>query len=298
MNGEIHLSGSLIRLFLVDGNPNGLRTVEISNMTIYTTIFPRTKLKKFLERNESKKPGCYILLGNNIESPDKLMAYVGEGESVGSRLKSHSRGEKQKDFWDEAIVFTSKDDYITKTQIQYLESELHKLIAYADKAELENNQIPSSPNLSEVDTAEMKHFLSAIRLIMSSLRINILEPKRITSMHEREVEKDVIYEFAINNALAEMKIEEDKFIVLKGSTAVIKNRPSVSPAIKRMRKNLVDSGVLKKKKQDNLYEFTDDYIFNSPSYAAAAIAGGTENGRRQWKHNGKSLNEMELSELE
>lgn len=32
-------SGSLIRLFLVDGNPKGLRTVELSNMTIYATYF-------------------------------------------------------------------------------------------------------------------------------------------------------------------------------------------------------------------------------------------------------------------
>src|SRR5690625_440795 len=145
---------SLIRLFLVDGNPNGLRTVEISNMTIYTTIFPRTKLKDFLARNESKKPGCYILLGNSMENPDKTIVYVGEGESVDTRLKSHSRGGKQKDFWDEAIVFTSKDDYITKTQIQYLESEIYRLVRQAEWAEFENNQIPSSPKLSEVDTAE------------------------------------------------------------------------------------------------------------------------------------------------
>ncbi|GAA4058174.1 GIY-YIG nuclease family protein [Amphibacillus indicireducens] len=292
------MSGSLIRLFLVDGNPKGLRTVEISNMTIYTTIFPRTKLKEFLERNESKKPGCYILLGNNIENPDKLMVYVGEGESVDLRLKSHSRGGKQKDFWDEAIVFTSKDDYITKTQIQYLESEIHKLITQADKAELENNQIPSTPNLSEVDTAEMKHFLSAIRLIMSSVGIDILEPKRIESMAKKESEEDVIYEFGVYNAQAQMKIEDDKYIVLKGSTAVIEDRPSALPAIKKMRSSLVESGVLKEMSHEGLYEFTDDYIFNSPSYAAAAIAGGTENGRRQWKHNGKSLNEMELRELE
>lgn len=292
------MSGSLIRLFLVDGNPKGLRTVEISNMTIYTTIFPRTKLREFLERNESKKPGCYILLGNNIENPDKLMVYVGEGESVDLRLKSHSRGGKQKDFWDEAIVFTSKDDYITKTQIQYLESEIHKLITQADKAELENNQIPSTPNLSEVDTAEMKHFLSAIRLIMSSVGIDILEPKRIESMEKKESEEDVIYEFGVYNAQAQMKIEDDKYIVLKGSTAVIEDRPSALPAIKKMRRSLVESGVLKEMSHEGLYEFTDDYIFNSPSYAAAAIAGGTENGRRQWKHNGKSLNEMELRELE
>lgn len=293
----MNLSGSLIRLFLVDGNPNGLRTVEISNMTIYTTIFPRTKLKNFLARNESKKPGCYILLGNNIENPDRVAVYVGEGESVDIRLKSHSHGEKQKDFWEEAIVFTSKDDYITKTQIQYLESEIYRLVDQAEKAKIENNQIPSKPNLSEVDTAEMKHFLDAIRLILSSVGVDILEPKRIESTVEVSKE-EVIYEFSVNNAKAKMKIEEDKYIVLQGSTAVIQDRPSALPAIKKMRKSLVRSGVLQQKNNKDLYEFTDDYIFNSPSYAAAAIAGGSENGRRQWKFNGKNLNELESKMLE
>lgn len=290
------MSGSLIRLFLVDGNPKGLRTVEISNMTIYTTIFPRTKLKDFLNRNESQKPGCYILLGENIDNPDKVIAYVGEGESVDARLTSHSHGEKQKDFWDEAIVFTSKDDYITKTQIQYLESEIHKLINETEKAELDNTQKPKSPNLSEVDTAEMKQFLSAIRLILSSVGIDILEPKKI-KQDMKILKEEIIYEFSVNYAKAKMKIEEDQYIVLKGSTAVIENRPSAMPAIEKMRKNLVNTGVLKQNIEKNLYEFTSDYIFNSPSYAAAAIAGGNENGRRQWKYKGKNLNEMEMEEL-
>lgn len=71
---EIDLQGRLIRLFLVDGNPNGLRTLEMSNMTIYTTIFPRTKLKDFLKRDEAKKPGTYILLGNSIDDKTEAMA--------------------------------------------------------------------------------------------------------------------------------------------------------------------------------------------------------------------------------
>lgn len=104
------MSGKLIRLFLVDGNPNGLRTLEISNMTIYATIFPRTKLKEFLNRSEAKKPGSYILLGNNIEDTSETIAYIGEGDPVSDRLKAHASGVNQKDFWNEAIVFTSKDN--------------------------------------------------------------------------------------------------------------------------------------------------------------------------------------------
>lgn len=79
------MSGKLIRLFLVDGNPNGLKTLEISNMTIFTTIFPRNKLQEFLRRGESKKAGCYILIGDDIDNPDEKRVYIGEGENVGER---------------------------------------------------------------------------------------------------------------------------------------------------------------------------------------------------------------------
>lgn len=290
------MSGSLIRLFLVDGNPKGLRTVEISNMTIYATVFPRTKLKEFLSRNESKKPGCYILLGENIDNPDKMSVYVGEGESVDVRLKSHSSGEKQKDFWNEAIVFTSKDDYITKTQIQYLESEIHKLIGETERTALENGQTPRSPNLSEVDTAEMKEFLRTVRLILSSIGIDILEPKKIVSKQE-EKQEETIYTFKVKNAKGKMKIEENEYIVLKNSTAIIEDRPSASSAIVNLRQSLIDNSVLKKDIDQKHYIFTSDYKFSSPSYAAAAIAGGNENGRRQWKYKGKNLNEIEFEAI-
>lgn len=89
------MSGELIRLFLVDGNPNGLRTLEISNMTIYATIFPRTKLKEFFKRSEAKKPGSYILLGKSLENTTEITAYIAEGEPVESRLKAHAAGKNQ-----------------------------------------------------------------------------------------------------------------------------------------------------------------------------------------------------------
>lgn len=291
------MSGMLIRLFLVDGNPNGLRTVELSNMTIYTTAFPRAKLKEFLDRSESKKAGCYILMGNDIERPEVTKIYIGEGEDVGERLKSHAFGDKQKEFWDEVLVFTSKDDYITKTQIQYLESELYRLAKEADKAILDNRNQPSKPNLSEVDNAEMEQFLDVITLIMSSIGIDVLESKKVMEKEENKFKKEKIYTFTIKEAVAKMKIEEDKYIVLKNSTAVIENRPSVGKGIKNMRNKLLESGMLKEDQTRNLYFFTDNYIFTSPSSAASVISGGEENGRIQWKYKGKNLNEIEEEEI-
>lgn len=299
------MSGKLIRLFLVDGNPNGLRTVEISNMTIYATIFPRTKLKEFLSRSESKKPGSYILLGDIIDDRvDEVaenkaiskVAYIGEGAPVQDRLKAHAIGTNQKDFWDEAIVFTSKDDYITKTQIQYLESEMYRLAWEADKVKLENTQTPSKPDLSEVDNSEIKNFLEGAKLILSSIGIDIFESPKDVKNKIGEI-KEKIFCFDTKGVHGKMKIEEDKYIVLKGSTAVIENRPSAKSNIINMRADLEEKGIIVKDSENHIFIFQEDYIFNSPSYAAVAISGGHENGRQVWRYGGKNLNQIEAEEI-
>src|SRR5699024_11404904 len=105
------------------------------------------KLNKLLKRKNTTKEGCYILIGNDIKRLDKTNIYIGEGENVGNRLKSHAMRDKQKEFCNEAIVFTSKDDYITKTQIQYLESELCRIAYESGNVLLDNGNRPSKPNL-------------------------------------------------------------------------------------------------------------------------------------------------------
>src|SRR5699024_1505336 len=104
---------------------------------------------------------------------------------------------------------------------------------------------------------------------------------------QEENQEEIIYTFKVKNAKGKMKIEENEYIVLKGSTAIIEDRPSASSAIVNLRQSLIDNGVLKKNIDQKHYIFASDYKFSSPSYAAAAIAGGNENGRRQWKYKGK-----------
>jgi hypothetical protein len=48
------VAGKLIRLFLTDGDADGIKTIEISNMTIKGTLFPRPLFSDFNSRPESK----------------------------------------------------------------------------------------------------------------------------------------------------------------------------------------------------------------------------------------------------
>lgn len=139
--------------------------------------------------------------------------------------------------------------------------------------------------------------MEGAKLILSSVGIDILESQKIVKINP-DKKKERFFHFNIKNAKAKMKIEEEKFIVLKGSTAVIENRPSADASIINMRNRLISDGVIVNHSNDTLYIFKEDYSFNSPSYAASAISGGHENGRIQWKWNGKSLNQIEEAEIE
>ena len=281
------MSGKLIRLFLTDGQPNGLRTVEISNMTIHGTIFPRTQLDGFMKREAANKPGVYMLIGQDEQDLETIALYIGQGDPVLPRLRDHARN---KEFWTEAIVFSSKDDYLTKTQVKYLEADLYALAKEAYRAKLDNTQAPTRPNISEVDKAEVNQFLEAIKLLLLALGRDFLEPRILTEANTGVSE--TIFELKNKNAFARMAVINNKYVVLKGSTAVRENRRSIAPFLVKLRQDLVDTGIMVETDEE-LYTFMQDATFNSPSYAAAAIVGGAANGRRLWKYNGKALREWD-----
>lgn len=91
---------------------------------------------------------------------------------------------------------------------------------------------------------------------------------------------------------------ENGFLVLKGSEAVIEERPSVKkyPYPSTVRLQLLSEGTLTKE-ADRLI-FVKDYEFSSPSAAASAIHGGHANGLIAWKNDkGASLKELEQKEM-
>ena len=113
------MQAATIKLFLVHGSPNGLRTAELSNWSGKAIAAPRTEISELLKREEIFSPGFYLLTGVDPESGDRAI-YIGEAENVANRLKGHAA----KDFWNSATVFVSKDENLTKAHIRYLEGLL------------------------------------------------------------------------------------------------------------------------------------------------------------------------------
>ena len=110
--------GKSIRIYLSDGSPSGLRHVEIANWSGQAIACPRSRFSELKKWSESQRPGVYFLLEKH-STDDKNAVYIGESENVFKRLTDHDR---KKDFWNEVILFTSKDENLTKSHIKYLES--------------------------------------------------------------------------------------------------------------------------------------------------------------------------------
>jgi len=79
-----------IKLFLVTGSPNGLRTAELSNWSGKAIAAPRSEISSLLRRPELKSPGIYILTGKDADSGEPAL-YIGEAEDVSRRLKNTLR---------------------------------------------------------------------------------------------------------------------------------------------------------------------------------------------------------------
>ena len=102
----------------------------------------------------------------------------------------------------------------------------------------------------------------------------------------------------IKDCRATGRQSENGFLVLKGSEAVLEERPSTKkyphPAI--LRAQLLNEGVLQP--GNGKLVFARDYEFSSPSAAASVIHGGHANGLTAWKDStGISLKDREQKAL-
>jgi len=150
--------GKTIRLFLVDGVASGILTAEIMNWTGKVLVVPRTQLAGLAGRPEAKRTGIYCLIGPDPQKQSEDRVYIGEGDNVLNRLAAHDRDES-KDFWNRAVVVTSKDENLTKSHGRFLESRLIQIARVEGRAQVDNSTSPPLPSLPEPDVADMEQFI-------------------------------------------------------------------------------------------------------------------------------------------
>jgi hypothetical protein len=300
VRGERRLvtTGRSIRLFLADGTPGGLLTAEIMNWTGHVIAAPRSDLAALLKRPETSKTGIYILLGDDPESFAGTMAYIGEGDEVRSRLKLHARAEDQggKDFWDRALVLTSKDANLTKAHARYLESRFITLAQQARRSRLINGTAPPPLPLPEADVSDMEYYIAQAKIILPVLGVNIL---RSTAAGISDAAEMTPTAATVTSPVFELHLKKDgisasareidgEFTVLEGSGARAA-WTGVEHAYKVLREKLAREGAIVPSHDDKAMRFARNQVFASPSAAAAVVVGRTANGRNDWKIQGSGV---------
>jgi len=100
------------------------------------------------------------------------------------------------------------------------------------------------------------------------------------------------FSLSISGLVARAMRTNEGIVVLEGSQASIETMVSLSTGYKKQRDKLISQNILNQ--SVNKYVFTKDYLFSSPSSAAAIILGYATNGRRNWKNvEGKSIDDLE-----
>lgn len=281
--------GKTIKIFLLDGDPNGRLTCELSNWTGKAYKIPRNRVKDSTDRDDLSSTGVYLLFGKDEEAND--LVYIGEGEEILKRIMQHL---PQKDFWHETIVFVSKDENLNKAHIKYLENRLYDLAKAANRYKILNTVTPTRSAISEADQAEMEEYLQNIKLLVNTLGHKVLEEKR-EAQPKQAVPSNSFSIKAARGADAQGRPTSDGFVVFKGSKASLDTVPSITPSFLVLRQKLIDQGIMKD--AGDVLEFTDDYVFSSPSTAAVMVTGRNANGLLEWKmDNGTALRDFETAE--
>ena len=276
-----------IKIFLIDGDPNGRMSCELSNWSGKAYKIPRVRIKDSTDRDDLRSTGVYLLFGKDDEGKDQV--YIGEAESVLKRLNQQLTS---KDFWNEAIVFISKDQNLNKAHIKYLENRLHEIAKNANRYRIDNFIIPTQSSISESETAEMEEFIEYIKMLVNTLGHKVFDEKREFKPKQKE---EFFYIKAARGAEGVGEPTSDGFVVFKGSKASKSTVPSLTSSFITLRQKLIDEKVLIN--NGEVLEFPEDYIFSSPSTAAVMILGRNANGLTEWKlKNGKTLKEFESNE--
>lgn len=295
--------GKNINLFLMDGDASRCIKCTLANWTGVAYKIPRTEIEKCKTREDLKWSGVYFLFGVSDDTGENI-AYIGQagirknGEGILYRLMEHKRN-PDKDYWTEAVVFTTSNNSFGPTEISYLENKFCNLAIEANRYTVKNGNDPSPGHITEEKESELEKFVDYAKLIMGTLGHKIFVPLNKTvpvtsDAADTASEKIELYFTRTIKKLnltaeATAKQTAEGFVVLKGSKIAPSSGKDdiISPGNRQKREEC--------KNIDNILQ--EDVLFTSPSSAAEFVTGKSCNGWVSWKtKSGKTLHNLEEQE--
>lgn len=267
-----------INLFLIDGTADGRIRCRIGNGSEVIFRIPRKDLNESKDLQHLNQDGVYFLLG---EEDGQQKIYVGQassrknGNGILGRLTEHDR---KKEFWAEAIAFTTTDNSFGATEISWLENKFYNLAVKAGRCVVTNGNEPSPGTVSEEKESELEERVDCARLILNAIGYKMFEPLKKISPPPPPPDEKIFYLSRSIKKLgrkisAQMIRTSTGWKVLKGSdVSPLDDEEHLSARMKELRHSeKVSDGKL-----------VEDLEFKSPSSAAVFVLGVSANGWTSW----------------
>lgn len=165
--------------------------------------------------DDLNRSGVYLLLGTT--ETDEEAVYIGKADVRKTEkgiLRRIHEPHKSIDYWTESIIFTTVDNSLGATELNYLEYCLHEITLEADCCKMTNVGEPHKGILPDQKEDEMEDFIDSIYLVVNAFGRRVLEP--VMTKQSEYVEEVPVFYSKGQKAAASGKPTDDGFVVLKG----------------------------------------------------------------------------------
>jgi len=292
------IRGKSLNLYLMDGTANGRVKCTLANWTGVAYKIPRTEIDKCKERADLKQSGVYFLFGISDQTGDNVV-YIGQagarknGEGILYRMQEHKRN-PNKDYWTEAVVFTTSNNSFGPTEISYLENRFCNLAMEAKRYIVKNGNDPTPGNITEEKESELEEFVDYARIVMGTFGNKIFEPivatSTVSASEPMNIDEEPMLYLKTAKANAKGRRTNEGFVVFKGCTVSANPTKSCPDTIKYLREQYTE-------KIDENNVLSEDALLKSPSAAAGFITYASANGLIMWvTDDGRTLKDIENSD--
>lgn len=167
-----------IKLLLKEGSLKGIISMADSSWNsgkLYSA--PRESIDDLMKVKKLKKNyGVYLLL-----SEDKV--YIGQASDLAKRVKQHIIG---KMWWDRVVVFTTDNNSLDKSDIDYLEASLIEKAEKVGRLDSDNKNKGNKKKVDEFREVELEQYLDEALFLLELIGIDVFsnDKKKINSKND------------------------------------------------------------------------------------------------------------------
>lgn len=288
--------GRVVKIFITGQDPRSLRTVELDNWTGVAITGQPEFFKKALEAEVLSRSCVYLLIRSSADD-DLPEIYVGESDDFSQRYLT---GKFPIDF-DSFLIFTSKDDNLTRAHVKWLERELWSILkGNSGKVLVANTNKPTGSNLPRADIATMRTYLSNTIYVLEALGYDLFSVQERTSASPSTKQTDVQFGEITGLRLdlystlprrpderAFLRYENGAYTLLQGSKINAKVTESLPANVRKLRDQLIAEGDLVA--HGDYLQLSRDIPFSKPSPASALVKGRSSTGYMDWARESDNM---------